>query len=106
MHYLHLALAIIFELIGSSFIKLSDGYTRPLPTAIFVVCYITCFYFLSLALRVIPLGVAYAVWSGIGIVCTTLISLFIFRQTISLQSILGIAIIVVGVVVMQLGIKS
>ncbi len=102
MHYLYLGLAIVFELIGSSFIKMSDGYTKPLPTAIFVVAYIICFYFLSLALRNIPLGVAYAVWSGIGIVCTTLISVFIFKQSINVQTMTGIGLILIGVVVMHL----
>lgn len=102
MHYLYLGLAILLELIGTSFIKMSDGFTKLPATAIFVVAYIVSFYFLSLALRVIPLGVAYAVWSGVGIVCTTLISTFIFKQHISLPTVIGIALILVGVVVMRL----
>lgn len=106
MHYLYLGLAILFELIGSSFIKLSDGYTKLLPTAAIVVAYVICFYFLSLALRIIPLGVAYALWSGIGIVCTTLISVLIFKQSINLPSIIGICLIIIGVVVMNLFSKT
>ncbi len=73
MHYLYLGLAIVFELIGSSFIKMSDGYTKPLPTAIFVVAYIICFYFLS-----------------------------IFKQGINVQTMIGIGLILIGVVVMHL----
>ena len=102
MHYLYLGLAILFELIGSSFLKISDGSTKLLPTAIFLVAYIICFYFLSLALRAIPLGVAYAVWSGVGIVCTTLISVFIFRQSINFPTMIGIGLILAGVVTMHI----
>jgi small multidrug resistance pump len=79
MYYLYLALAILFEVTGSSFIKSSDGFTNLLPTVIVVVSYIACFYFLSFALKGIPLGIAYAVWAGSGIIHVTLISVFIFR---------------------------
>lgn len=101
MHYLYLGLAIVFELVGSSFLKLSDGFSKQLHTSVCIIAYVTCFYFLSLALRTIPLGVAYAVWSGIGIVCTALISLFIFKQDISVHSMIGILLVIAGVVVMH-----
>lgn len=102
MHYLYLSLAIAFELVGSSCLKLADGFTRPLPTAVAVLAYVVCFYFLSLALRAIPLGVAYAVWSGVGIVCAALISVFIFKQEITLPTVIGIGLIIAGVAVMHL----
>ena len=102
MHYLFLALAIIFEVFGSSFIKLSNGFTKPLPTVAVAFGYIVCFYFLSLSLKVIPLSIAYAIWGGVGIVLTALISVFIFKQSIDWAAIAGITLIVAGVVVINL----
>lgn len=102
MHYLYLALAVLFELTGSGCLKISNGYTKLLPTAVCVVAYVVCFYFLSLALRGIPLGMAYAIWSGIGIVCTALISVFIFRQSINFPTMIGIGLILAGVVTMHI----
>lgn len=81
--------------------KTSDGFTKLLSTAACVVAYVVCFYFLSLALRGIPLGMAYAVWSGIGIVCTTLISIFIFRQPINFPTLIGVGLVIAGVVLMH-----
>lgn len=101
LHYLYLGLAILLELVGSSLLKACDGFTRLLPTIACVVAYTVCFYFLSLALRAIPLGIAYAVWSGIGIVCTALISLFVFKQPINFPSMIGIALVIAGVVIMH-----
>lgn len=101
MKYLFLGLAIIFEVIGSSFIKASDGFTKLWPSSVVVVAYITCFYFLSLALKTIPLGVAYAIWAGLGIVLTAAVSVFIFKQKLDLPAIIGIILIVSGVVVMN-----
>jgi small multidrug resistance pump len=101
MYYLYLGLAVLFEVIGSSFIKASDGFTKALPTVIVAVAYLICFYFFSLALKGIPLGVAYAVWGGLGIILTTLISVFIFKQTIDFPAVIGIALIVSGVFVIN-----
>ncbi len=101
MKYLFLGLAIIFEVIGSSFMKSSDGFTKWLPSTVVVVAYITCFYFLSLALKTIPLGVAYAVWAGLGIVLTAAISVLVFKQKLDLPAIVGIIFIVIGVVIMN-----
>jgi small multidrug resistance pump len=101
MKYLFLALAIILEVIGSSFMKASDGFTKWLPSTIVVVAYISCFYFLSLALKTIPLGVAYAIWAGLGIVLTASVSVIVFKQKLDLPAIIGIIFIVVGVVIMN-----
>ena len=101
MKYSFLALAIIFEVVGSSFIKASDGFTKWFPTTIVAVDYLICFYFLSLALKTIPLGIAYAIWGGMGIVLTAIISVLVFKQKLDVPAIIGIVLIVAGVVVMN-----
>lgn len=106
MKYLFLALAIIFEVVGSSFIKASDGFTKLFPTTIVAVAYLICFYFLSLALKTIPLGIAYAIWGGMGIVLTAIISVLVFKQKLDTPAIIGIILIVAGVVVMNFFSKS
>ena len=101
MKYVFLGLAIVFEVIGSSFMKSSDGFTKWLPSTVVVVAYVTCFYFLSLALKTIPLGVAYAVWAGLGIVLTAAISVLVFKQKLDLPAVIGIIFIIIGVVIMN-----
>ena len=101
MKYLFLGLAIAFEVIGSSFMKASDGFTKWIPSTVVVIAYLVCFYFLSLALKTIPLGIAYAIWGGLGIVLTAAVSVFIFKQKLDLAAIIGIVLIVSGVVVMN-----
>lgn len=101
MGYVYLALAIILEVLGSSLIKVSDGFTKIIPTSIMLIAYVTCFYFLSLTLKTIPLGIAYAIWGGLGIVLTAIISVVIFKQKLDLPAILGIALIVSGVFIMN-----
>lgn len=101
MKYVFLGLAIVFEVLGSCFMKSSDGFTKWLPSTVVVVAYITCFYFLSLALRTIPLGVAYAIWAGLGIVLTAAVSVFVFKQKLDLAAIVGIIFIIIGVVIMN-----
>jgi len=101
MKYLHLALAIVLEVIGSSFMKQSDGFSKIIPTAVTIVAYISAFFFLSQALKTIPLGTAYAIWAGLGIVLTAIISVFVFKQKMDLPAVIGIILIVAGVVVMN-----
>lgn len=101
--YAYLAIAIIAEVIATSALKASDGFSRPLPVAVVVVGYGLAFYCLSLALRTIPLGVAYAVWSGIGIALITVIGWVVFRQVLDTAALVGIGLIVCGVLVLQLG---
>lgn len=101
MKYLYLALAIIFEVIGSSSMKASDGFTKWLPTVIVAITYLICFYFLSLTLKSMPLGLAYAIWGGLGIVLTAIISVLIFKQSMDLPAIVGVILIVSGVFVMN-----
>ena len=106
MKYLYLAVAIIFEVIGSSFIKASDGFTKLLPTIFTVIAFVICFYSLSVALKSIPLSIAYASWAGIGIVLTALVSVFIFKQSIDWPAIAGIILIIIGVVIINLFSKA
>ena len=101
MKYLFLALAIVFEVIGSSFLKLSDGFSKIIPSAVVLISYGICFYFFSLSLKTINLGFAYAIWGGLGIVLTTLISVFIFKEKLDIAAIVGITLIVSGVMVMN-----
>lgn len=101
MKYLLLAMAIILEVVGSSFLKASEGFTKWLPSTIVVVAFIVSFYFLSLVLKTIPLGIAYAIWSGVGIVLTATIGLIVFKQKLDLPAIIGILFIVIGVVIMN-----
>lgn len=101
MKYLFLALAIVFEVIGSSFLKLSDGFSIIIPSAVVLISYGICFYFFSLSLKTINLGFAYAIWGGLGIILTTLISVFIFKEKLDLAAIVGITLIVSGVLVMN-----
>jgi small multidrug resistance pump len=93
MKYLFLALAIITEVIGSSFLNASNQFTKLIPSSITVVAYLACFYFLSLALKSIPLGVAYAIWGGLGIVLTAIISVIVFKQKMDLPTIFGIEVV-------------
>lgn len=102
MQYLFLALAIIFEVIGSSFLQASKGFTKLTPVLVTCLSYLLCFYFLALALKHIPLGIAYAVWAGVGIVLTAVIGVTIFKQSVDMPAIIGMALIVAGVVVMNL----
>ncbi|CAI3930910.1 multidrug efflux SMR transporter [Commensalibacter papalotli (ex Botero et al. 2024)] len=103
MSYIYLIIAIIIELGATSSLKASDGFTNWLYTTISLIGYGVSFYCLSMALREIPVGIAYAVWSGIGTVGICLLAWLIFKQNLSLISIVGIALIVVGVVIVNLG---
>ena len=82
--------------------KLSDGFTKPLPVVGNYLAYIACFYFLSLSLKTIPLGIAYAVWGGVGIVLGNIISVVFFGQKFDFVAGIGVALIVAGVVVLNL----
>jgi small multidrug resistance pump len=106
MKYLFLGLAITLEVVGSGFLKASDGFSRLLPSVITVIAFIACFFFLSLALKSIPLGTAYAIWAGLGIVLTAAVSVLIFKQKIDLPAILGISLIIAGVIVMNVFSKT
>ncbi|HSG03427.1 MAG TPA: multidrug efflux SMR transporter [Marinobacterium sp.] len=105
-NWLFLAAAIVAEVIGTTALKASDGFTKPLPALLVVLGYAVAFYFLSLTLKTIPLGVAYAIWSGLGMVLIALVAWFVYGQTLDLAALLGMGLIVAGVVVMNLFSKT
>ncbi|WP_438445392.1 DMT family transporter [Gorillibacterium sp. sgz5001074] len=102
MAYAYLAISIISELIGTSMLKASQGFTKLYPTFFTLVAYVCSFYFISLTLKTLPLNMTYAIWSGIGAVATALISVWIWKEKLNTGSIVGIALIVIGVVVLNL----
>jgi small multidrug resistance pump len=100
--YAALALAIIFEVTASAFLQQSAQFTRPWSTLAMVLFYVASFYALSVAIRVIPLSIAYAIWGGIGIILTATVSFVLFRQMLDAAAFAGIALIVSGVVIINL----
>ncbi|EDM38598.1 Small multidrug resistance protein [Pedobacter sp. BAL39] len=100
--YLFLFLAIICELTGTTFIKKSEGFTKLGPSIIVVLAMVAAFYFLSIATKTIPIGVAYAIWSGVGIVFITAIGALVFKQVPDVYAIIGLSLIVAGVLVINL----
>jgi len=97
-----LFLAIVSEVIATSALKSTQEFTRLLPSIIVVIGYVSAFYFLSLTLRTIPVGIAYAVWSGVGVALIALVGWLIYGQTLDMPAFVGIALIVSGVVVLNL----
>lgn len=102
MAYLYLIVAIIAEVIGTSSLKASEGFTKLGPSLVVVVGFAVAFFFLSLTLRTIPIGIAYAIWSGFGTALIVLIGAVSFRQVPDLGAVLGIGLIVAGVVVIKM----
>ncbi|QNM96290.1 DMT family transporter [Chitinimonas koreensis] len=102
MHWLYLAIAIVAEVIATSALKASDGFSRTLPSLVVALGYAVAFYFLSLTLRSMPVGIAYAVWSGVGVVLIALIAWLRFGQALDLAAMIGMGLIVAGVVVLNL----
>lgn len=99
--WISLSLAIVSEVIGTSALKAAEGFTRPGPSAIVVAGYAAAFYFLSLSLRTIPVGVAYAIWSGAGTTLIVLIAWLFMGQKLDLAAVAGIALILAGVAVLN-----
>lgn len=106
MSWLYLSIAIIAEVIATTALKASEGFTRLYPALITAAGYAIAFYCLALTLRVIPVGIAYAVWSGAGIVAISVIGYFMFKQTLDAAALIGIGLIVAGVLVLNLFSKS
>lgn len=102
MSRLYLGLAILAEVIGTSSLKASDGFSRAAPAALSLAAFALAFYFLALALRTIPVGIAYAVWSGIGIILISVSSWLLFGQRLDAAALFGIALILAGVLVINL----
>ncbi|KZZ59424.1 multidrug transporter [Oleiphilus sp. HI0125] len=101
MAYLYLLIAIVSEVIGTSALKASEGFTKLGPSVLVVLGFSVAFYCLSLVLRSIPMGVAYAIWSGLGIFLISIVGFIIFDQKLDVAAIVGIVLIISGVVVMN-----
>lgn len=100
--WLLLGLAIFFEVIATSALKSTDGFTKFWPTALVVLGYTSAFYFVSLTLDTIPVGIVYAIWSGVGIALVAIISVTILGQKLDAGAVVGIVLILAGVVVLRL----
>lgn len=101
MPYIYLTIAIVGEVIGTSALKATEGFTRLSPSLVAVLGYAVAFYFLSLTLKFIPIGTAYAMWSGLGIVLVAASGWLIFGQKVDLWGAIGMALIIAGVVVLN-----
>lgn len=102
MNYLYLALAITAEVLGSTALKLSQGFTRPLPSVVMALGFGAAFFFLAQSLRSIPLSVAYAIWAGVGTAATVLVGVLLFKESFDMTKLVGIVAILIGVVLLNL----
>ena len=101
MNWIYLSIAIVSEVIATSALKAAEGFSRLGPSLFVVLGYASAFYFLSLTLRTIPVGVAYAVWSGVGIVLVAILGWLLYGQKLDAPAILGMALIITGIVVLN-----
>ncbi len=106
MAWLYLAIAIISEVIGTLALKASEGFSQAIPGIVCIVAYAIAFYFLSLVVKTIPVGIAYAVWAGAGIVLITVAGALWFKQIPDLAAVAGIVLIIAGVVVINVFSKA
>ena len=101
-HWLALGIAIVAEVVATTALKSTEGFTRLWPSALVVAGYGTAFYFMTVSLRVLPVGIMYAIWAGAGIVLVALLGWLVYGQRLDMPAITGIACIIAGVVVIQL----
>ncbi len=104
--WIFLGVAIVAEVVATSGLKASDGFTRLWPSLLVIAGYSVAFYFLSISLKDIPVGLAYAIWAGLGIVLVALIGWLIYGQTLDAASVIGMAMIIGGVAVINVFSKS
>lgn len=102
MAYFYLALAILSEVVATSALRNSAEFTKLWPTLIMIAAYGSAFYFMTLALRTIPLGITYAIWSGLGIVLISLVGVVFYQERLDLPAVLGMGLIIAGVLVINL----
>ena len=105
MSYVYLTLAIVLEIAATSLLKLSQGFSKMLLGILALVLYGLCFFCLSLSLKGLQLNLAYAIWSGIGLVGTTVLSILLFHEKVTITSLFGITLIIVGIVILNLSQK-
>jgi len=101
VHWIYLALAILFEVAGTTALKAADGFTRPWPVIIVVLGYLAAFFFLGLSLKNLPVGIAYAIWAAIGMVLIATMGWLVFGEQLDAWAIAGIMLIVIGVVLVS-----
>jgi small multidrug resistance pump len=106
MHWIYLAIAIVSEVVATSALKSAEGFTRLIPLLLVFAGYGLAFFFLSLTLRTIPLGVAYAIWAGVGVALVALVGWVVYQQPLGVAELIGIGLIVSGVVVLNLFSKA
>ena len=100
--YIFLAFAIILEVLGTSFLKDTDGFTRLYPSLFVLLAFCICIYLMSHTMKFIPVGITYATWSGLGIVAITIISVFKYKQIPNIPTIIGLSFIIAGVTIVHL----
>ena len=105
-HWLALATAIVAEVVGTTALKASNEFTRMLPSLIVVVGYGTAFYFMAVSMRVLPVGIMYAIWSGMGIVLVSIIGWVVYRQALDVPAMIGMGLIIAGAIVINVFSKS
>ena len=101
-HWVYLITAIVSEVIATSALKASTGFTKPLPSVVVVIGYLVSFYFLSLTLKTIPVGITYAIWSGVGVVLISVVAWLLYGQRLDLPALIGMGLIISGVMVINL----
>lgn len=106
MTYLYLAIAIVAEVVATSALKASEEFTKLAPSAVVIVGYGVAFYFMTLVLRVLPIGITYAIWSGLGIVLVAVIAFFLYKQIPDIPAIIGMGLIISGVVIINVFSKT
>lgn len=106
MAYVYLLFAIIAEVIATSALKASEEFTKILPSLIVVLGYGVTFYLLTFVLRTIPIGVTYAIWSGLGVILVTLVSMVIYKEIPDIASVIGMGLIILGVIVINVFSKT
>ena len=106
MAYFYLAIAIVAEVIATNALKASEEFTKLVPSLVVVVGYGAAFYFLSLVLKVIPVGIAYAIWAGMGIVLVAIVAAIVFKQMPDIPAIVGMTLIIAGVVIINVFSKT
>lgn len=106
MNWLYLAIAIFSEVIATSALKASLGFSKLLPSMIVLCGYSASFYLLSLSLRSIPLGIAYAIWSGVGLALVTLVGWYVYDQKLDVVALIGITLIITGVIILSVFSKA
>ncbi len=104
--YLYLAVAIIAEVIATAALKASNGFTILVPSLITVLGYVVALFFLSMTLKYFPVGIAYAIWSGAGIILISLVGWTVFKQSLDLAAIMGLGLMIAGIIVINLFSKS